>query len=269
MNVVRALVATVVVGSFLPLSAAAATAAPPTSDTRAGARRLALGASVVLDTTEATTDADDVAANASCGAPATDASVWFSYKAAVDGGVVVDVSASDYSAGVIVATVSANGFQLVACGPLTVAFPAHAGTRYLILAFDDQGNGTGNGGELHITLSAAPPPPTFDFRIDKVARFVPEKGAVVVTGLFTCTNADYVVISGQLTERRDGFNSIGFFGFNSTVCDGSIQPIRKQFRARFGRFSPGNAGLVSLGFACGHLECHVGFVHQRVVVTSP
>src|SRR5688500_14132605 len=83
------------------ISAPAALAAPPGNDTFGGATPATLGFSEVLDTTEATTDADDAQLNASCGAPATDASVWYSF-AGSDTGVVVDVSQSDYPAGVLV-----------------------------------------------------------------------------------------------------------------------------------------------------------------------
>ena len=72
-----------------------------------------------------------------CGAPATDASVWYTLTGA-DNGVVVDVSSSDYSAGVIVATGSPGSFELETCGPGAVAFFASSGTTYSILAFDDQ-----------------------------------------------------------------------------------------------------------------------------------
>ena len=52
-----------------------------------------------LVTTGATTDADDAQLNTTCGAPATDASVWYSLQGSGKG-VVADVSSSDYSAGV-------------------------------------------------------------------------------------------------------------------------------------------------------------------------
>ena len=75
-----------------PIAAApAALAAAPSNDTFGGATTATIGFSQVLDTTQATTDSDDAQLNASCGAPATDASVWYSL-AGTDAGVVVDVS---------------------------------------------------------------------------------------------------------------------------------------------------------------------------------
>ncbi|MBK9715128.1 MAG: hypothetical protein IPO81_28145 [Kouleothrix sp.] len=87
--------------------AAPALAAAPNNDTFASAKVVALDFSETLDTTQATTDSDDAQVNQTCGAPATDASVWY----AIDGdggGVKIDVGASTYSAGVIVATGTAG-----------------------------------------------------------------------------------------------------------------------------------------------------------------
>src|ERR1041385_4939969 len=85
-------------GSAIWVSAAPALAAPPTNDTFGGATLATIGFSEVIDTTEATTDADDSQLNSSCGAPATDASVWYSIDG-TDSGVVIDVSQSNYTAG--------------------------------------------------------------------------------------------------------------------------------------------------------------------------
>ena len=91
----------------------------------------------MLDTTEATTDADDAQLNESCGAPATDASVWYAIDGS-DTGIVVDVSQSDYSAGIIVGVGSQGNLDTVDCGPGTVGFFAAAGTTYYVLALDVQ-----------------------------------------------------------------------------------------------------------------------------------
>src|SRR5882672_1477790 len=80
--------------------AAPVLAAPPSNDTFGGAQLISVGFSdPAVDTSEATTDADDTAINANCGAPFTDASVWYSLTATADAFIGVDVSASNYSAG--------------------------------------------------------------------------------------------------------------------------------------------------------------------------
>src|SRR6476646_600258 len=147
--------------SMLGLYAPAVLAGDPGNDVFSGATAGAsLPFSESVDTTQATTDADDAQLNTNCGAPATDASVWYAVQG-TDQTVVVDVSQSDYSAGVLVGVGSQGNLQLVTCGPGAVAFFAAAGTTYYVLAIDDQLNGDGlNGGALNISFNAVPPAPT-------------------------------------------------------------------------------------------------------------
>ncbi|HEX2772602.1 MAG TPA: hypothetical protein VHN18_09265, partial [Micromonosporaceae bacterium] len=154
------------------VGAGPANAAAPTNDTFGGA--IAIGSvpfSTTVDTTEATTDTDDVNANQECGAPNTDASMGYSITPATDSGYVVDVIKSSYFAGVIVVTGTPGAFHLVTCGPDAVVFAATAGTTYYILAFDDQFDGGGNGGTLVMNVDVAPPPPTVDVTVDPRAGF--------------------------------------------------------------------------------------------------
>lgn len=64
----------------LSVGLSSATAAAPGNDTIGGATTVAPGFTEELDTSEATTDAEDAAINSNCGAPATDASVWYAYQ---------------------------------------------------------------------------------------------------------------------------------------------------------------------------------------------
>ena len=79
-------------------------AAAPSNDTYAG--RTVIGSlpfTDSIDTTDARVGTHDAEMNSQeCGAPATDASVWYQLTAPSDGTLLVDVSASSFSAGVIV-----------------------------------------------------------------------------------------------------------------------------------------------------------------------
>jgi streptogramin lyase len=112
MRFTRAMFIAVLSAAAVSLTAAvpAAVAAPPSNDLVGGATAVGLGDGAALDTSDATTDTLDAAINANCGAPATDASVWYSYTAATDGGVIVDVSGSNYTAGVIVVSGPPDAF---------------------------------------------------------------------------------------------------------------------------------------------------------------
>lgn len=262
------LLVALVVAALAQLPIAPAFAAPPANDTFAGAVGVGLGFSEELDTSEATTDADDQSANQDCGAPATDASVWYSFTAAAEGGVVVDVSASDYSAGVIVMTGTPGSFAIETCGPGTVGFSALAGTVYHVLAFDDQFDGGGNGGLLRISFNEAPPPPTLEISVDPIGFVNPRTGEATLTGSFTCTNADFVDIFGDVKQQVGRFTVRGFFFLfaDGSACTGDSQPWSATVIPADGKFAGGKAATVAFAFACGAFECAAGFAEQTVML---
>ncbi|HEY8179907.1 MAG TPA: DUF6299 family protein [Candidatus Limnocylindria bacterium] len=244
-----------------------ALAAPPANDTYAS--RTVIGSlpfSDSLDTTEATTDADDVEMNSAiCGAPATDASVWYELTPAADGAVIVDVSASTYSAGVIVATGSPGSFSFVTCGPNAVIFDALSTETYSILAFDDQLDGDGiSGGTLNITVDAAPPAPEVVLTVDPVGHFT-KSGSAIVSGTVTCTgtNVDFSFIDVQL-QQRVGRLLINGFGSTDFPCDGDTHDWSVEVFADNGLFKGGHAATVIFAVACDPIFCGEAF--QEVTI---
>jgi hypothetical protein len=206
-----------------------------------------------VDTSEATTDADDTEANGGC-APATDASVWFGLTAASDGGFVVDVSGSTYPAGVIVVTGSPGSFNTIACGAYTVAFEASAEETYAILAFDFEA-GASNGGTLNITVDELPPPPVVDVTVDPVGQFNALTGSATITGTVTCTgSADKPTINVQLRQTVGRFTITGS-GFVEFVCDGTTQPWSLEVIGDNGLFKGGRSVSVTSALACGEFGC--------------
>jgi len=234
--------------------AAPVLAAPPSNDDYAGREPIAVGDSFTLDTTEATTDADDAEANVDCGAPATDASVWYELTGS-DVTVLVDVSASDYTAGVIVVTGSPGSFSLVTCGPGAVSFFAASGETYAILAFDDQEDGGGNGGTLNISVSEPPPPPEVDISVDPVGSFDPKSGAATVSGTIVCDDGAFAFIELSMRQRVGRFFVSGF-GFTEVACDGSEQVWSLELFPDNGLFKGGKANVFAFAFACT-FDCSV------------
>ncbi len=139
-------------------SASAAT--PPPNDLIGGATAVsALPFSATVDTTGATTDANDVQVDQTCGAPATNNSVWYTFTAGPnDALLAVDTTGSTFSSGVIIATGAPGALTTHACGPVTAKVAVVSGTTYYILAFDD----AGSGGTLHISIHGAAPAPAND-----------------------------------------------------------------------------------------------------------
>ncbi len=202
-----------------------AQAQAPVNDTFGSATAVAaVPFNVQVDTSQATTDADDAQLNANCGAPATDASVWFAFTPTVDGSVAVDVSQSDYSAGVLVGVGSQGALNLVACGPGAVGFYAQAGTTYYLLAIDDQADGSGNGGRLKLTIDAVQAP-TVSVTVNRTGSFNSRTGSATVSGTYTCTNGDFIETYLNARQNAGRFVVLGFgefFGFNT--CDGTVRP---------------------------------------------
>lgn len=256
------------VAMFSLAFAAPVLAAAPGNDTYGG--RIVIGSvpySDSQDTTEATSDADDVEANAACGAPVTDASVWYELTASGDGAVIVDVSSSDYSAGVIVVSGSPGSFAIENCGPGSTVFFAASGQTYAILAFDDQGDGSGNGGALEITVDAAPPPPTLDLTVDPEGQFNKITGSATISGTLTCTgDAFFTEVDVQLTQNVGRFSVSGYGSIFSepAVCDGTAQPWSVEVIGSNGKFKGGRAASVTFAFACGLFDC--GFDSEEQIV---
>jgi hypothetical protein len=246
-------------------AAAPVLAAPPANDLYPG-QAISVGFSASLDTSEATTDATDTEVNANCGAPATDASVWYQLTATADAFIGVDVSGSNYSAGVIVASGSPGNFTLENCGPGATAFAAVTGVTYSILAFDFQDDGGGNGGTLQIQVAELPPPPEVDVTVDKTGLFNSATGSATISGTVTCTGGpvdfSFIDISVRQVVGRtsiDGFGSIEGF-----TCDGTTQPWSAEIFGSNGIFKGGKALTVSFAFACGPFLCGEDF--DEVVV---
>ncbi|MBM7799254.1 hypothetical protein JOE57_002175 [Microlunatus panaciterrae] len=248
-----------------------AMAAPPSNDTIAGAIPVSLGYSATSDTTEATTDATDAQLNETCGAPATDASVWYSLTVPADSGVIVDVSGSSYSAGVIVGVGTPGALTNVACGPGTVAFSATAGTTYYVLAIDYQGDGSGNGGTLSISFSVAPPPPTLSVTVDPRGTFNSKTGVATLRGSYTCTDADYIDVYGDVAQSVGRIATIrgSFDFFEVGTCDGTSHRWTAEVAPYSGKFKGGKALTVAFSYACGVYQCaEGGFAEQTVQLSG-
>lgn len=248
---------------------APALAAAPANDEVAGAVAVVLGEHVTQDTTEATTTAADADLNANCGAPVTNASVWYSYTPDADGGVIFDMSSSDYSGGFLVFEGTPTADSLVTCGQFTVGFFAAAGTTYNVMVIDDDLDGTGlNGGNLVMDVTVAPPPPSLDITVYPKAK-VTRDGTALITGTYSCTDAEFIEIDGQLTQQvgRLKINGWGFF-YEEGTCDGTAHSFTMPISGDNGVFAGGKAASITFTFACGAFECAEGYVEQTVMLSK-
>jgi hypothetical protein len=247
----------------LGISAPEALALPPINDTFPNATPVTAGFSETIDTTEATTDGDDFQLNQSCGAPATDASLWYRLEGSGIT-IAVDVSQSNYSAGVLVGVGSQGDLQTVACGPGTVAFFAEAGTTYYVLAIDDQFDGEGNGGLLTILFNEVLAP-TLSITVNRFGRVNTRTGVATISGTYTCVNGDFIEVFGEARQTVGRIATIvgGFFFFDSGTCDGEPHSWSADIVPQSGQFR-GKTMTVTFAFSCGPFECADGFV-ERIV----
>lgn len=250
---------TVAVALTLALVAPVAAAAP-TNDVYPGRVTISsIPFSATVDTTEATTDADDVELNDQCGAPATDASVWYEIVG-TDQLLLVDVSQSDYAAGVIVATGSPGSFAVIDCAPGGLAFFAEAGVTYTILVFDfDE---TGNGGTLQISVAEVPPPPEVDVTVDPVGTFE-NSGGATISGTITCDEGAFAFIDLSASQRVGRFIVRGV-GSTAIECDGTLQTWTIDVFPDTGLFKGGKVEVSVFAYACGEFDC--GFDEEQVTV---
>jgi hypothetical protein len=259
----KATVAALAAG-MLVLTAGAAVAAP-SNDTYAGRTVIAaVPFAETVDTSTATTDGDDVDINATCGAPATDASVWYEYTAPADGAIVVDVSGSDYSGGVLIATGGPGAWTVQACGPFAVAAGTSAGETYTIHVFDFQGDGGGNGGTLRIEVNPAPAPPSIDVTVNPIGQLDPRTGGATISGTVTCTGeALFAFVETELRQQVGRFTIIGGGGLD-ILCDGATHNWSVEVFSEVGKYSGGKAASVTLGVACGEVLCGLDFEERQV-----
>ena len=230
-------------------------AAAPTNDTYADRTTIgALPFQDSRDTSEATTDQTDAEANAGCGAPATDASVWYELVPAADAQILVASEGSDYAVGIIAVTGGPGSFELQGCGPGGVSISGTAGVPIAILVFDY--DGVGNGGNLELSVTLAPPPPQLALTVDAAGTFNARTGIATVRGTIQCTGGEELgknFISIQLTQTVGRFRFTGE-GYGNFVCDGATHPWAFEVASASGKFSGGRATALVFAIACT-FEC--------------
>jgi hypothetical protein len=246
--------------ALVPLVAGAASAAAPANDEASGALVLKLGEQVKQDTTQATTNAGDDALNANCGAPATEASVWYVYSPGAKAKAVLDTTGSDYSVGLMVFDGTPTPDSLLSCGPGAVGLRARAGHTYYVMAFSDT-SGV-NGGNLVLSLKKAPTPHAHVTVAKRGVAF--HGGAARIHGTYSCTHDEsFSGVDARLTQRA-GRLKIKAEGGTRTRCDGQRHRWSTRLVSPVGTYARGHARAKVRITVCGVLECRQDVVKRRV-----
>jgi hypothetical protein len=211
---------------------------------------LHLGDRVEQDTSEATTDTQDADLNANCGAPATNASVWYQYSPDVDRMVVLDQTASDYTGGMLVFAGTPTADSLVTCGPGVVALRAEAGTTYNIMVISDT---EVNGGSLVLSLEEAPPPPRVHVSVAKRGLAF-RGGAARLHGTYSCKNGEFAAVFASLRQRAGRLKIRADFG-KEIRCDAGRHHWSARLVSPVGTYARGHAFVKVRITACGVFAC--------------
>lgn len=240
-------------------------AAGPANDKIAGATAItALPFSDTVDTTKASTDADELAAAQPCldfGAPAIEKAVWYKYSASANIRLLVDTTASSYTTGIAVYNGAPSASTFVTCAPGRLQTSVAAGQTTYLMIFGDQPGSPG--GTLRITVQEPPPPPVLSLTVDPNGTFA-TSGSATISGTVTCTGvADFGAVNGQVTQTVGRFTINGFF-FTSFTCDGTTQPWTATTQSSSGKFAGGPATVQAFAFACNVGGCGQASATQQV-----
>jgi hypothetical protein len=259
MRALRLLTPTMLALALVPLAAGPASAAPPGNDEPQGAVVLHLGDQVEQDTSEATTNAEDEALNANCGAPATNASVWYQYSPSVRHKVVLDMTASSYSGGFMVFEGTPTADSLVACGPGAVGLRARAGRTYNIMVFSDTDV---NGGTLVLALKNAPRPRVHVSLARRGVAF--HGGAARIHGSYFCKHGEsFAALSAHILQRA-GRLKIQAETDRSIRCDAQRHHWSARLVSPVGTYVRGDAVAKVRIIACGFLECRQDSARHQI-----
>lgn len=256
------------VAMLLSLASVAPALASAGNDTAATATVVAIPSTTNEDTTVAdTTDATETALNTNnCGAPVVEHGVWFSITPAVGTFVALDVTGSDYSAGVMLFAGAPADATFQDCGPGTIIDGLVGGQTYYALAFGD-GLTTATGGNLVFTVREAIAPPDISLQINRSGT-VDKFGTVHLSGTATCVSSDgsgnVLEIFGDVTQRVGRILIRGSFDIGPSItCNGIAQRWDAFFSGDNGIFAGGKAATVAIGFGCTDL-CSESFAQATV-----
>jgi hypothetical protein len=219
-------------------------------------------------TVDATTSAAEAAFNSFCGAPKLEHGVWFTATPTTNDFIQADVTASDYSAGILVLSGSPGNLTPLNCQPGTVSGPVQAGVTYFLLVFGDGLLTTATSGNLVLKVSEVAPPPTVSVTVNKFGS-VDKSGNALISGTVTCASTDgsgnVVDVSGTLRQTIGRIFIDGFFDTPSGApCDNSTNAWQAVATGNNGKFAGGKAANVTVAVGCTLGGCTQSFVQATV-----
>ena len=241
------------------MSPPSAVAVPPSNDEIAGAIEVFTNTRTTIDTSEASADDPSVAVEG-CTTEGDgivfDASVWFKYTPTTSEEVVISTFGSDYSARLLIATGSPGNLTGLICFPTQAhTFTAEAGVTYYILAYDNQEDGSGNGGMLNLIVETTVLPQS-DLRIES-AELDPQNRTITLSGTFTCEQDSTFRLEAIVRQSKSKVTAESEPLMYTAVCNGGIDEQEWQVsgKASSGFFRPGAATVSITWTTCRISYC--------------
>jgi hypothetical protein len=199
-----------------------------------------------VNTTEATTAADDP----ECAGQG--ATVWYSFTPTEDLRVEANTFGSDYDTTLSVYTGAPGALTQIACNDdaagsvqSRVRFDATAGETYFFMVGSFA---SGPGGNLTFNLDVAPPPFELGLTIDPVGSVVPSKGVATISGTVTCSEPALVEVQGRMEQRVGRLLITGFFS-TFVECTPPATAWSATVEGENGLFVAGRAQVDAVAFA--------------------
>lgn len=224
---------------LLTSSFPAAAAAPSSDDFDSATIIPGLPFTDALDTSEATTAADDP----DC--VGNGPTVWYTYTPTETVELVIDTFGSSYDTTLSVYTGPRGALTQLACnddwGGLQsrVHFTALAGETYAIMI---GAYASGPGGQLVVSADVLPAPITIELQIDPKGALDMPTGVVTLQGTLTCSRLAYVDLVAELRQRTGRFVLIDGAAYSGFPCDGAT-PWSVQVEGTNGPFGAGPANV--------------------------
>jgi hypothetical protein len=253
-----------VLAAVLMLLGTAVAQAPPNDDITAATVIPAVPFTDAINTTEATTAADDP----DCVGQGP--TVWYSFTPDADGTFGANTFGSDYDTTLSVYTGTPGNLTQIACNDdftslqSAVIFNAVAGETYFLMvgAF-----ASGPWGSLSFRLEETEPI-VIDLALSPKGAVVPKTGTATVRGTVVCNEPATVFgIGGELKQRKGRVFLRGFFGVGEFACEPPETEWSAIVTAENGLFTGGKATVLNVSASgCGEFSCDDVFIEGPVEI---
>jgi hypothetical protein len=241
-------------------------AAPPANDDFDTATIIsALPFTDVVDTTEATTAADDPVP--SCVIGSVQATVWYSLTPSNAMRIRMDTSGSNYYAVAVAYTGTRGALSEISCGLPLLTLDVTAGVTYSFMVFPLPGTPPGL---LSINVQEIAPV-TVSVAINATGLVNPTTGVATVSGTITCSPGAITLegMPGPSTLQQLFAHRVvisGYFNFPVTACTGEAIAWSVTVTGTNGLFAPGAAQADVIVEACSFItgECVFGSADARI-----